>query len=36
MLTVKSLYRNTNDYVEKEVELKGWLRNNRAQKEFGF
>ena len=36
MLTVKKLYRNTNDYVEKEVELKGWLRNNRAQKEFGF
>jgi len=36
MLTVKNLYRNTNDYVEKEVELKGWLRNNRAQKEFGF
>lgn len=36
MLTVKSLYRNTNDYVEKEVEIKGWLRNNRAQKEFGF
>src|SRR5690554_3501006 len=36
MLTVKKLYRNTNDYLEQEIELNGWLRNNRAQKEFGF
>lgn len=36
MLLVKSLYRNTKEYKDKEVVLKGWLRNNRAQKEFGF
>ncbi len=33
---IKTLFENTKDYSEKEVTVKGWVRNNRAQKEFGF
>ena len=35
-LNVKDLYKNTEKYVDQEVKLSGWVRNNRAQKEFGF
>src|SRR5690554_2178806 len=35
-VTVRKLYKETNDYTEKEVKLLGWVRTNRAQKEFGF
>jgi asparaginyl-tRNA synthetase len=34
--TVKKIYRETEDYAGKTVELYGWVRNHRAQKEFGF
>ena len=34
MIDVVELFRN--DYVGKEVELGGWVRNHRKQKEFGF
>ena len=34
MIDVVELFRN--DYIEKEVELGGWVRNHRKQKEFGF
>lgn len=34
--TVKKIYRNTDSQVNKELVLYGWVRNNRAQKEFGF
>ena len=34
MIDVVELFRN--DYIEKEVELGGWIRNHRKQKEFGF
>lgn len=33
---VKSLYRNTEDFIGKEVTLSGWLKKIRAQKNFGF
>lgn len=33
---VKSLYRNTEDFIGKEVILSGWLKKIRAQKNFGF
>ncbi len=33
---VKSLYRNTEDFIGKEVVLSGWLKKIRAQKNFGF
>ncbi len=34
MIDVVELFRN--DYIGKEVELGGWVRNHRKQKEFGF
>lgn len=34
--TVKKIYRETEHHLEKEITLYGWVRNNRAQKEFGF
>ncbi len=34
--TVKKIYRKTEDQLGKELVLQGWVRNNRAQKEFGF
>ncbi|MDX9691558.1 MAG: OB-fold nucleic acid binding domain-containing protein, partial [Acholeplasmataceae bacterium] len=34
--SVKKIFRNPEDYVDQNILLKGWVRNNRAQKEFGF
>ena len=34
--TVKELYERFEELSEQEVTLFGWVRNNRAQKEFGF
>ena len=34
--TVKALYRDTAAYVEKEVQLGGWVRTMRVSKNFGF
>jgi asparaginyl-tRNA synthetase len=34
--TVRSLYRETNDFVGKEIVLSGWVRKIRDQKNFGF
>ena len=34
--TVKSIYRNTADYANKEVTLGGWVRTMRVSKNFGF
>ncbi len=34
--TVKQIYRETDLVVGKPIELFGWIRNHRAQKEFGF
>ncbi len=33
---IKQLYQKTQEYDGKTVLLKGWIRNNRDQKEFGF
>jgi len=35
-MDIKTLYENINDYIGKTVVLKGWIRNHRKQKEFGF
>ena len=35
-VSVKELLTNWKKYLEKEVVVKGWIRNNRSQKEFGF
>ena len=34
--TVKSIYRQTADYADKEVTLGGWVRTMRVSKNFGF
>ncbi|MBN2299708.1 MAG: asparagine--tRNA ligase, partial [Acholeplasmataceae bacterium] len=34
--SVKSIYRTSESLLKKELVLYGWVRNNRAQKEFGF
>jgi asparaginyl-tRNA synthetase len=34
--SVRSLYRSYEDLDGKSVSLQGWVRSNRAQKEFGF
>lgn len=33
---VKSLFRDTDKYIDKEVQLSGWVRKIRDQKSFGF
>ena len=33
---VKTLYRETEKYLDQEVELSGWVRKIRSQKNFGF
>ncbi len=35
-LTIKSLYRKTEEYSGKEVVISGWVRTVRASKAFGF
>ena len=34
MLDIKNLFEK--DYIGQEVEIEGWVRNHRKQKEFGF
>ena len=34
--TVKSIYRSTAEYANKEVTIGGWIRTMRASKNFGF
>jgi len=36
MPSVKELYMNSTVFSNKTVEINGWVRNNRAQKGFGF
>ncbi len=35
-LLVKQLFRETDQYKDQEVLIKGWVRNNRASNKFGF
>ncbi|MEG0730565.1 MAG: asparagine--tRNA ligase, partial [Cetobacterium sp.] len=34
--TVKAIYRETEQYLDKEIILSGWVRKIRSQKNFGF
>ena len=34
MIDVKDLF--TEDFINKEVSISGWVKNHRKQKEFGF
>jgi asparaginyl-tRNA synthetase len=33
---IRQLVRDTGRYVDKEIEVSGWIRSNRDQKSFGF
>lgn len=35
-LSVKDIFRNPENYLEKEVILQGWIRTSRSSKTFGF
>ncbi len=36
LITVRDLYKNSKDYLDKSVEVGGWVRSNRGSKAFGF
>ena len=36
IIDAKTLYEEIDKYMDKEVTIKGWVRNHRKQKEFGF
>ena len=36
VVLVKSLYRNTEEYLSKEITISGWIRTLRASNAFGF
>jgi asparaginyl-tRNA synthetase len=36
IIEIKQLYKQTKEYLDKEVEIAGWLRTVRASKEFAF
>jgi asparaginyl-tRNA synthetase len=35
-ISVKKIFRQPSEFVGKTIHLRGWVRNNRGQKEFGF
>lgn len=36
LVNIRDLYRKKEDYLEKEVEIGGWVRSIRSSKNFGF
>ena len=36
MIDLRELYLNIDKYLDKEIAIKGWIRKQRKQKEFGF
>lgn len=36
LTTVKEIYRNREEYLDKEVTVGGWVRSVRDSKTFGF
>ena len=36
LVTVRELYRNREEYLDKEVTIGGWVRSIRDSKTFGF
>ncbi len=34
--TIKSIYKDTEKYLDQTLELKGWIRTSRTSKKFGF
>lgn len=35
-ILLRELFRNTEEYADKEVLIRGWIRNNRNSNKFGF
>lgn len=35
-ILIRSLYRNTDDFLSKEIQISGWIRTLRASNAFGF
>lgn len=33
---IKDIYKDTGDYLDKDIQIEGWIRNIRASKNFGF
>ena len=36
LITVRELFKNTEKYVDQQIEIGGWVRNKRPSKQFGF
>ena len=36
IITIRELFKNTEQYIDKDVEVCGWVRSVRASKAFGF
>ncbi len=36
MEKIKTLFTNTEDFVDKEVSIEGWVKTVRDSKDFGF
>lgn len=36
LVSIREIFRNRDKYLGKEIEVGGWVRSNRAQKNFGF
>ena len=36
LITVRDLFKDTQKYVDQEIEIGGWVRNKRPSKQFGF
>lgn len=34
--TIKKIFKNTEEYLDKSVEIEGWIRTSRTSKKFGF
>ena len=35
-IDLRDIFKNKDEYLNKEVTIQGWIRNHRRQKEFGF
>ena len=35
-IDLRDIFKNKDEYLNKEVTIQGWIRNHRKQKEFGF
>ena len=36
LITVREIFRNREKYLNKEIQVGGWVRSNRDSKNFGF